>query len=88
MKISYKLEQGIDHSPRHPQLVFEPVPIDDDELVQEPVREDPNWLQEGIDPEAVREFWTDVVDDLRAKGELGKYEDDADDAYQEDPAYK
>jgi hypothetical protein len=88
MKISYKIENGINHV-WHPHPAFAKVPADDDELINQPNSEDNGaWLQETVNPAAVSDFWGNVIEDLRAKGELNEYHDDEADDYRVDPAYK
>jgi hypothetical protein len=88
MKISYKIENGINHV-WHPHPAFAAVPADDDELIKQPAKEDDGaWLQENVSPMAVSDFWGNVVEDLRSKGELNDYQDESAEDYKEDPAYK
>jgi hypothetical protein len=89
MNISYKVDQGIQHI-WHGHPAFAPIPVDDDELIQDTNQQqtDNGMLSDNTNLDQVSEFWASVVDDLRAKGELNDYDDGADEAYLEDPAYK
>ena len=56
----------------NPPVVFEPVPDEDDELIQsinnDPVTNDDNWqLDEVPDEEKLEKFWDDVIAEVGAE---------------------
>jgi hypothetical protein len=61
----------------NPRVAFEPVPIEDDEIIQA-INNDPNthdnvWqLKEDINPEALGKFWDEAVRDLKASAKRSK----------------